>query len=41
MSDQDRISPYIINTILNRQVMRMKKISIERMLVDSLPKSLK
>ena len=41
MSDQDRISPYGINTILNRKVMRMKKISIEGMLVDSLPKSLK
>ena len=41
MSDQDRISAYSVNTILNRQVMRMKKISIEGMLVDSLPKSLK
>ena len=41
MSDQDRISPYSVNTILNRQVMRMEKISIEGMLVDSLPKSLK
>ena len=41
MRDQDRISPYSINTILSRQVMRMKKISIEGMLVDSLPKSLK
>ena len=41
MSDQDRISPYSINTILNRKVMRMKKISIGGMLVDSLPKSLK
>ena len=25
MSDQDRISPYNINTISNRQVMRIKK----------------
>ena len=25
MSDQDRISPYNINTISSRQVMRMKK----------------
>ena len=25
MSDQDRISPYNINTILSRQVMRIKK----------------
>ena len=25
MSDQDRISPYNINTILTRQVMRIKK----------------
>ena len=28
MSDQDRISPYNINTISSRQVMRLKKISI-------------
>ena len=41
MSDQDRISAYSVNTILNRKVMRMKKISIEGMLVDSMPKSLK
>ena len=27
MSDQDRISPYNINTISSRQVMRLKKIS--------------
>ena len=25
MSDQDRISPYNSNTILNKQVMRIKK----------------
>ena len=25
MSDQDRISPYIINTISSKQVMRIKK----------------
>ena len=25
LSDQDRISPYNINTILNRKVMRIKK----------------
>ena len=28
MSDQDRISPCYINTIANRQVMRIKKIEI-------------
>ena len=26
VSDQDRISPYNINTISNRQMMRIKKI---------------
>ena len=41
MSDQDRISAYSVNTILNRQVVRMKKMSIEGILVDSIPKSLK
>ena len=34
MSDQDRISPYNINTISSRQVMRIKKISIRGLLVD-------
>ena len=34
MSDQDRISPYYINTISNRQVMRIKKILIRELLVD-------
>ena len=34
MSDQDRISPYYINTISNKQVMRIKKILIRELLVD-------
>ena len=29
MSDQDRISPYNINTISSTQVMRKKKISVK------------
>ena len=28
MNDQDRISPYNINTISNRQVMRIKEIIV-------------
>ena len=28
MSDQDRISPYNMNTMLSRQVMRVKKFII-------------
>ena len=36
MSDQDRISPYNLNTISSRPVMRIKKISIKGLLVDSL-----
>ena len=41
MGDQDRISPYQINTISNRQVTRIKKNILfgEYVLVDSLPKS--
>ena len=34
-SDQDRISPYTISTISSRKVMRIKKISIGGLLVDS------
>ena len=34
-SDQDRISPYTISTISSRKVMRIKKISIRGLLVDS------
>ena len=34
ISDQDRISPYNINTISSRQVMRIKKISIGELLID-------
>ena len=33
MSDQDRISPYFINAISCRQVMRIKKILITRLLL--------
>ena len=36
MSDQDRISPHNLNTISSRPVMRIKKISIKRLLVDSM-----
>ena len=36
--DQDRISPYQINTISSRQVMR-KKISARGILVDPIPNS--
>ena len=39
MSDQGRISPYNINTISSRQVMRIKKILIRRLLVDPIPNS--
>ena len=38
-SDQDRISPYNINMILTRQVMRIKKILIRRLLFDLIPNS--
>ena len=38
-SDQDRISPYNINMISTRQVMRIKKILIRRLLVDLIPNS--
>ena len=39
MSDQDRISPYNINTISSRQVMRGKKISIRGFLFDPISSS--
>ena len=40
MSDQDRISPYNINTMASRQVMRIKKkILIWGLLVDPIPNS--
>ena len=40
-SDQDRISPYNINTISSRQVMRIDlRISIMGLLVDPIPNSL-
>ena len=34
MSDQDRISPYNINTISRKDGMRIRKISIWKLLVD-------
>ena len=37
MSDQDIISPYNINTISSRQVMRIKKILIRGLLIDPIP----
>ena len=40
MSDQDRISPHNLNIISSRPVMRIKKISIKRLLVDSMINSL-
>ena len=39
MSDQDGISPHQINTISNRQVMRIEEISVRGLLVDSIPNS--
>ena len=39
LSDQERISPYNANTISGRQVMRMEKISIKKLSVDSIPNS--
>ena len=36
MSGQDRISPHNLNTISSRPVMRIKKISIKGLLVDSM-----
>ena len=40
ISDQERISPYNINIISRRQVMRIQKISIRGSLVDPIPNSL-
>ena len=39
MSDQDRISPYNINKISSRQMIRIKKISIRGLLVDPISNS--
>ena len=40
LSDQDRISPYNINTISSRQVMRIKKtLSARGSWVDPIPNS--
>ena len=36
MSNQDRISPHNLNIISSRPVMRIKKISIKGLLVDSM-----
>ena len=41
MSDQDRISPYNINTITIKQVMRIKKYKFKDFLVDPVPNSQK
>ena len=38
-SDRDRISPYNINTMSSRQVMRIRKILVRRLLVDPIPNS--
>ena len=40
MSDPDRISPNIINTISIRQVMKIKKISIRELEIDPIPEIL-
>ena len=39
MSDQHRLSPYNINTITCRKVMRIKKMSIRGLFVDPIPNS--
>ena len=39
MSDQDRISPYNINTKSSRQVMRIKKNMNEEISSDAIPNS--
>ena len=39
MSDQDRISPYNINTVSSGEVMRITKILIRRFYVDPTPNS--
>ena len=41
MTDQERVSPYSINTISNKQVMRMKEKSITGLRVDPTPKFFK
>ena len=41
MSDQDKISPHIINTTSSRRVMRIKKILIRGLLADNILNSLK
>ena len=40
MSDQDRISIYNMNTILSKQVIRLRQISIGESLVDPIGNSL-
>ena len=40
MSDQDRISPKNINTMISSgKVMRIKKLNIRKLLVDPIPNS--
>ena len=38
MSDQERISPYNINTKSSKQMMRIKKNVNRRLLIDPIPK---
>ena len=37
MTDQDTFSPYDFNTISNKQLMRIRKISLSRLSVDPIP----
>ena len=39
LGDQDRISPYIINVISSRKMMRIRKTSISGLPVDSISNS--
>ena len=39
MSDQNRVSPYNINTILSRKVMRIYQNIKKQLLVDPIPSS--
>ena len=39
MNDQERISPYNINTISSIEVMKIGKLSIRGLLVDPIPNS--
>ena len=37
MTDQDKFSPYDFNTISNKQLMRIRKISLSGLSVDPIP----